>query len=144
MKQIIFQPRDILNQEVAGICGVARLIDKARADQAGEIGNYYKYGADSEQDTEILSFLGISAEVFQETAVQMDNDVKLAAWILDNCERSSNEISAFNRKLKSQRQNKIYQNDYSKRRRQLADDDDPPFPWWMAPGWWIYWKIFKR
>ena len=144
MKQKIFRPRDMINQDVAGICGVARLIDKARADHAGEIGNYYKYGADSEQDTEILSFLGISAEVFQETAVQIDNDVKLGAWILENCERSSNEILAFNNKLKSRRKSKISQNNYSSRRRQVAADDDPPFPWWISPGWWAFWKIFKR
>ena len=94
MKQNTFRPRDILNKEVAGIFGVARLTDKARAAHAGTIGSY-KYGADSEQDTAILSFLDISAEVFQEAAVRIDNDVKLGAWILDNCSRSSDEISKF-------------------------------------------------
>ena len=61
MKKDTFRPRDILNKEVAGICGVARMTDKARAAHTGEIGSY-KYGADSEQDTAILSFLGISAQ----------------------------------------------------------------------------------
>ena len=106
MKQKTFRPRDSLNQEVAGICGVVRLTDKARAVHAGEIGSY-KYGDDSKQDTMILSFLGISVEVFQETAVRIDDDDKLGAWILENCERSSKEISAFNNKLKSQRQIKV-------------------------------------
>lgn len=36
MKQNVFRPRDLLNKEVAGICGVARLTDKARAAHAGE------------------------------------------------------------------------------------------------------------
>ncbi|RKU09353.1 hypothetical protein C6503_21430 [Candidatus Poribacteria bacterium] len=114
-----FRPRDLLNKKVAGICGVARLTDKARAAHAGEIGSY-KYGADSEQDTAILAFLGISAEAFQEAAVQVDNDVKLGVWILDNCERSPEEISEFNRKLKSWRQSRMPQDEFSKRRRELT------------------------
>ena len=119
MKQGAFQPRDMLNKEVAGICGVARMTDKARAAHAGEIGSY-KYGADSEQDTAILSFLGISAEVFQEAAVRIDHDVKLGAWILDNCERSSEEVSKFNRKIKSWWQSKMPRDSNSKRLGELV------------------------
>ena len=33
--QNTFRPRDILNKEVAGICGVARMADKARAAHTG-------------------------------------------------------------------------------------------------------------
>jgi len=119
MKQRTFRPRNIVNKEVAGICGVARLTDKARAAHAGEIGGY-KYGAASQQDTGILSFLGISAEAFQEAAVQIDNDIKLGAWVLDNCRRSSAEISAFNRKLMFWWRNKMPHDGFSKRRRELA------------------------
>lgn len=119
MKQSTFRPRDMLNKEVAGIRGVARLADKGRAAYAGDLGPY-KYGAASKQDTRILSFLGISADTFQEAAVRIDNDVKLGAWILDNCERSSKEISAFNRKLKLWWQSKMPPDTYSKRRRELA------------------------
>ena len=120
MKQKTFRPRDLLNKEVAGICGVARMTDKARAAHAGEIGSY-KYGADSDQDTAILAFLGTSAEAFQEAAVRIDNDVKLGAWILDSCSRSSEEISEFNGKMKSWQQNNMPRYDFSKRRRQLAE-----------------------
>ena len=119
MKQNNFRLRDILNKEVAGICGVARMTDKARAAHSGDIGSY-KYGADSKQDTGILSFLGISADVFQEAAVQIDNDIRLGVWVLDNCNRSSEEISAFNRKLKMWWQNNMPRDSYSKRRRELA------------------------
>ena len=125
MKQNTFRPRDMLNKEVAGICGVARLTDKARAAHAGEIGSY-KYGADSKQDTGILSFLGISADVFQEAAVRIDNDIRLGAWVLDNCKRSSKEISAFNRKLKLWWQSKVPPDTYSKRRRELARRRESP------------------
>ena len=143
MSQKTFRPRDILNKEVAGICGVARMADKARAAHTEDIGSY-KYGADSEQDTAILSFLGISTEAFQEAAVQIDNDVKLGAWILGKCEKSSEEVSEFNNKLKSRVKQITPRSTFSNRRRQLAGDDEPPFPWWMAPGWWTLWKIFKR
>ncbi|MDE0084178.1 MAG: DUF5069 domain-containing protein [Candidatus Poribacteria bacterium] len=142
MKQSNFRPRDLLNQEIAGICGVARLTDKARADHVGEIGSY-KYGADSEQDTEILSFLGISAEVFKDAAVRLNNDLKLGAWILNNCDKSSEEVSKFNRKLKHQWQRKMPQNGFSKRRREL-NAEEPSIPFWVSPQWWLLSKIFKR
>ncbi len=137
-----FRPRDLLNKEVAGIYGVARMTDKARAAHAGEIGSY-KYGTDSKQDSGILSFLGISADTFFEAAARIKNDVKLASWILENCDRSSEEISAFNRKLKIQWQRKMPQNGFSKRRHELTDGE-PPFPIWLSPFWWVFWKIFKR
>ena len=132
MKQNTFRPRDILNKEVAGICGVARLTDKARAAHTGEIGSY-KYGADSEQDMAILSFLGISVETFQEAAVRIDHDVKLGAWILDNCERSSEEVSKFNRKMKTWWQSKMPQDNFSKRRRKLAQEEENRRRFWWGP-----------
>ena len=121
MNQKTFRPRDMLNKEVAGICGVARLTDKARAAHAGKIGSY-KYGTDSEQDTEILSFLGISAEVFQDAAIRITNDVKLGAWVLDNCNRSDEEIATFNRQFVSWWRRKAYHyySFFSTRLRELA------------------------
>ena len=132
MKKRSFQPRDLLNKEVAGICGVARLTDKARAVHAGNIGRY-KYGVDSEQDRAILSFLGISAKAFQEAAVQINNDVKLGAWVLDNCGRSDKEISVFNRKLRSWWQSKVPRDGFSKRRRQLAQQSEERSRSWSNP-----------
>ena len=138
-----FQPRDLLNKEVAGICGVARMTDKARAAHTGNIGTC-KYGANSEQDTAILSFLGISAEAFHDAAVQIENDIRLGAWILDNCEVSDSGITEFNGEFSSKWKSKMQPSSFSRRRRELYDSDDPPFPWWMAPGWWVFWKIFRR
>ena len=142
MKQNTFRPRDILNKEVAGICGVARLTDKARAAYTGEIGSY-KYGADSEQDTAILAFLGISAEAFQEAAVQIDNDVKLGAWVLDNSKKSSEEISKFNRKMKVWWQNKMPQDDFSKRRRKLGYEKENRRLYWFDRRKWLWNKLFR-
>lgn len=142
MKQKNFRPRSILNQDIAGICGVARMTDKARAVHAGKLGSY-KFGVDSGQDTTVLSFLGISAEVFQEAAGQIENDVRLGAWILDNCKVSDEEISQFNREFSSKWHQISPAGGNSKRHRKLFGED-PPFPWWMAPRLWILWKIFKR
>ncbi|MDE0324320.1 MAG: DUF5069 domain-containing protein [Candidatus Poribacteria bacterium] len=141
MAKNIFRPRNMLSKEVAGICGVARLTDKARAAHAGEIGEY-KYGADSEQDKRILSFLGISAEAFQD-AMRIDNDVRLGTWVLDNCRRSSKEISEFNRKLKSWWQSRMPENDFAKRLRKLAEKDEDRFLFWFFPSAWL-WKRFFR
>ena len=142
MKQNVFRPRDLLNKEVAGICGVARLTDKARAAHAGKIGSY-KYGDDSKQDAAILSFLGISAEAFQEAAVQIDNDVRLGAWVLDNCGRSDKDISSFNGKLRTWWQNNMPDDDFSKRRRKLAEKDKDRWLFWFFPSAW-FWKRFFR
>ena len=143
MKQSTFRPRDLLNKEVAGIYGVARLTDKARAAHTGKIGKY-KYGVDSEQDTAILSFLGISAEAFQEAAMRIDNDVKLGAWVLDNCSKSSEEISDFNRKMKAWWQNNMPRDEFSKRRRGLAEAQDRRFLAWYNPSLWFYKYFFRR
>ncbi len=148
--QNTFRPRDMLNKEVAGICGVARMTDKARAAHTGEIGSY-KYGADSEQDTTILYFLGISADVFREAAVRIDNDVKLGEWILDYCERSSTEISTFNRELRYWWESKMPRVGFSKRRRELAlERKNRFFLWyyftncfWYYPVYWFQ-KSFLR
>ena len=72
-------PRSARAKDVADICGVARMADKARAELAGKIGEY-KYGDDSGQDVRILTFLGISATDFQEAAVNNPNDLEIGAW----------------------------------------------------------------
>ncbi|MCG9134584.1 DUF5069 domain-containing protein [Candidatus Poribacteria bacterium] len=143
MKQSTFRPRDLLNKEVAGICGVARMTDKARAAHIGDIGSY-KYGVESEQDKAILSFLGISAETFQDVAVRIDNDVKLGAWILDDCSRSSEEISKFNRKMKTWWQSKMPRDEFSKRRRHLAEQSEDRRLAAFWPERWFWKKWFRR
>ena len=88
-------PRSARARDVAGICGVARMADKARAERAGEIGDY-KYGDISGQDVRILTFLGVSADDFQEAAVNNPNDIEIGEWVLENCDKSQDEIDAFN------------------------------------------------
>ena len=91
-------PRSARSKDIAGICGVARMTDKGRAERAGKIGEYL-YGDDSGQDVRILTFLGISAADFQEAAVNNPNNLELGAWVLENCGKSQDEINEFNETL---------------------------------------------
>ena len=91
-------PRSARAKDIAGICGVARMADKARAERAEKIGEYI-YGDASGQDVRILTFLGISAADFQEAAVNNPNDLEIGAWVLENCAKSEGDIAAFNETL---------------------------------------------
>ena len=91
-------PRSPLSKDIAGICGVARMTDKGRAERAGKIGEYL-YGDNSGQDVRILTFLSISAADFQEAAVNNPNNLELGAWVLENCGKSQDEIDEFNETL---------------------------------------------
>ncbi len=91
-------PRSARARDIAGICGVARMADKGRAERAGKIGEYV-YGDNSGQDIRILTFLGISADDFQEAAVNNPNDLEIGAWVLENCGKSQDEIETFNQTL---------------------------------------------
>lgn len=91
-------PRSARAKDVGGICGVARMADKARAERAGKIGEYI-YGDASGQDVRILKFLGISAADFQEAAVNNPNNLELGEWVLENSGKSAAEIDAFNHTL---------------------------------------------
>lgn len=91
-------PRSARAKDIGGICGVARMADKARAERAGKIGEYI-YGDASGQDVRILKFLGISAADFQEAAVNNPNNLELGEWVLENSGKSAAEIDAFNHTL---------------------------------------------
>ena len=88
-------PRSARAKDVGGICGVARMADKARAHRAEKIGEYL-YGDDSGQDIRILAFLGISAADFQEAAVNNPNNLEIGAWVRENSGKSQDEIDEFN------------------------------------------------
>ena len=91
-------PRSARARDIAGICGVARMADKGRAERAEKIGEYV-YGDNSGQDVRILTFLGISAADFQEAAVNNPNDLEIGAWVLENSGKSQDEIETFNQTL---------------------------------------------
>ena len=88
-------PRTPYLRTVAGVVGVARMSDKARAVKCGRAGEY-KYGNDSGIDERILEFLGIGANDFAEGAYQNPNDVELSEWVQSRCTRTAVEKCAFN------------------------------------------------
>ena len=91
-------PRSARSKDIGGICGVARMADKARAERAEKIGEYV-YGDNSGQDIRILAFLGISADDFQDAAVNNPNNLEIGTWVLENSGKSQDEIDEFNETL---------------------------------------------
>ena len=87
-------PRRPTNLSIAGIIGVARLTDKARAHNAETLGEYL-YGEISGLDQRVLTFLGISDEAYADAADEHD-DAALGQWVLETSGKTEAEIAAFN------------------------------------------------
>ena len=111
-------PRSARARDVAGICGVARMADKARAERAGKIGDY-KYGDISGQDVRILEFLEISADDFQDAAVKNPNDIEIGEWVLENSDRSTEEIDTFNHAMVHRGPNETTRERFEARRKEV-------------------------
>ena len=97
------------------------MADKARAERAGKIGDY-KYGDISGQDVRILTFLGTSADAFQEAAVNNPNDIELGEWVQENCDKSQAEIDAFNHNLVNREPDETTRERFEARRNDIAPD----------------------
>ena len=123
-------PRSARARDVARICGVARMADKARAERAGKIGEYV-YGDDSGQDVRILTFLGISADDFQEAAANNPNNLEIGAWVLKNSGKSQDEIEAFNETLVNYGPNEATQERFEARCREV-DPTRTDITTWVA------------
>ena len=123
-------PRSARAKDVAGICGVARMADKARAARAEKIGAYI-YGDDSGQDVRILTFLGISATDFQEAAVNNPNDIEIGDWVLENCDKSDDAIETFNETLINYAPNEASQERFNARREEI-DPTRTDITTWVA------------
>ncbi len=114
-------PRSARAKDVAGICGVARMADKARAHRAEQIGEYI-YGDASGQDVRILNFLGISAADFQDAAVKNPNDLELGTWVAENARKSADAIADFNQTLINYGPNEQTQARFAARCAEVAPD----------------------
>ena len=123
-------PRSARATDIAGICGVARMADKARAERAEKIGEYV-YGDTSGQDVRILTFLGISAADFQAAAVNNPNDLEIGAWVRENCDKSDNEIEAFNETLVNYAPNEASQERFNARLQEI-DPSRTDITTWVA------------
>ena len=87
-------PRRPSNAGVAGIIGLARMIDKARGHNAETIGEF-KYGDDSGLDVEVLEFINMNAAEFAEAVDELDDET-LGVLALERAQKSQAEIDAFN------------------------------------------------
>ena len=88
-------PRRPTNTSMAGIVGLARLTDKARAERDETLGEY-KYGANSGLDRNVLEFIGMQADEFADLASDPDEEA-LESEITKRLQRSPEEIASFNR-----------------------------------------------
>jgi hypothetical protein len=86
-------PRTPYDRSIAGVYGLMRMADKARAASVDKL-NGYIY--DCPIDQEILACLGFSADDYQEAAHHNVNNIELSAWVKDNTQRTPSEISQFN------------------------------------------------
>ncbi len=95
MNLTIQPPRRPSNTIIAGIAGLARMTDKARAFKSDSFGDF-KYGEDSGLDREVLEFIGMQAGEFADAAVEQSDD-ELSDLALNRAQRSEQEIEDFNR-----------------------------------------------
>jgi len=83
-------------EQLDGYAHVARIIDKARAHNAGTLGEYI-YNCPMDQSW--FQFTGVTADAFAE-AVRTRDDRQMAEWIRQTATpRSQQEIEAWNRAL---------------------------------------------
>ena len=87
-------PRRPTNRSMAGVVGVARMVDKARAHNRDTLGQYL-YGNDSGLDQRVLDFLDITAETLAQLVSEKD-DLEVDQWLSERVKRSSQEIEDFN------------------------------------------------
>ena len=88
-------PRSPYNTDVAGIAGLARTLDKARALNTDSIGGYW-YGEDSGHDRQVLQFIGTTPQEFLLVIKDLPGDNDVTNWIRTNAPKTSEEIAAFN------------------------------------------------
>ena len=86
-------PRSPYDRAVAGIYGIARMADKARADKSSKLNDYIY---DCPIDQAITTFLGMTADDYREAAWLNLNDIELGEWVDANSSRSGPEKTAFN------------------------------------------------
>ena len=89
-------PRRPSNMGMAGIVGLARMTDKARAHNNKTLGEYL-YGENSGLDAKVLKFINMTDNEYAEAADEM-NDAALSSLALNKAQKSPEEVEAFNKK----------------------------------------------
>ena len=87
-------PRSPYDNGLNGVFGLTRMTDKARARNAGMLGDYW-YGEDSGFDRRLLEFLGLTQEEFAVGVRECPDDEAVAAWLGDRLDKPQEEIETF-------------------------------------------------
>ena len=114
-------PRRPSNANVAGITGLARMIDKARGHNNETIGEF-KYGADSGLDVEVLEFINMGVDEFAEAVDEMDDEA-LGVLALKKAKKSQDDLDAYNKEhLEREPQDELHERLLKERIAKFAPD----------------------
>ncbi len=91
-------PRSAYDNSLAGVYGLARMIDKGRAHNAGQLGGYW-FGEDSGFDRRILEFLGLTPDEFAAALAQQTTDADVVSWLGDRLRGCDGDLAALNQTL---------------------------------------------
>ena len=91
-------PRSAYDNSLAGVYGLARMIDKGRAHNAGQLGGYW-FGEDSGFDRRILEFLGLTPDEFAAALAQQTTDADVVSWLGDRLQGCDGDLAALNQTL---------------------------------------------
>ncbi len=88
------KPRSAKDQ-LAGLVSLKRVIDKAKAYDAGTLG---EYDYDCPHDKPLFEFLGVTGDEFARKVKELGNDDAIAAWVQNDllANKSAQDIERFN------------------------------------------------
>jgi hypothetical protein len=94
MNLTVEKPRSA-KDKLAGLVSLKRVIDKAKAYNAGTLG---EYDFDCPHDKPLFEFLGITGDEFARKVKELGNDDAIAAWVKNDllAGKSERDIEAFN------------------------------------------------
>jgi hypothetical protein len=92
-------PRSIYDANLAGLAGLGRVVDKARAFNNKALGEYW-FGEDSGFDRRILAFIGVEADEFAAALKEHADDESFLGWLGERLSgKNDQEIAEFNHGL---------------------------------------------
>ncbi|HLC63525.1 MAG TPA: DUF5069 domain-containing protein [Candidatus Nanoarchaeia archaeon] len=80
-----------------GIVMLPRTTDKAKASNAGKLGEYHY---NCPLDKPLLEFLRTDSKTFAAKIKELETDEKISAWLEKTCKKSQKEKDSFNNKMR--------------------------------------------
>lgn len=107
------------NTLMAGVVSLARTTDKARAFNAGTLG---EYDFDCPHDKPLFEFLGTDGPEFAAKVKELQTDAKIQAWVRDEliADKTPDALEAFNEERRNWRPDAHAQGYFDKLRDQVA------------------------